>query len=75
MDSTQKLLNKINKKDKIRILEVMKKILQRELQGIKLKNTNQYRVRIGNYRIKYSIKDKKIIIEEVRRRNEKTYKN
>ena len=75
MDSTQKLLKKINKKDKSRILEVIRKLLKGELQGIKLTDKNQYRVRIGDYRIKYIIKDRNIIIEEVRRRNENTYKN
>lgn len=42
---------------------------------IALKNSNKFRLRVGNYRIIFDIKDKlKIInIEEVKKRDERTY--
>ena len=45
-----------------------------ELRGIKLSNKNQYRIRVGNYRIKYSVYDGRQIIDEVGRRDKNTYK-
>ena len=74
MNPTQKLLKKISRSDKERILEVMIKAKNGELRGIKLSNKNQYRIRVGNYRIKYSVYDGRQIIDEVRRRDKNTYK-
>jgi mRNA-degrading endonuclease RelE of RelBE toxin-antitoxin system len=75
MDAIGKLLKKIKSSDKKRILGVMEKVQKGELRGLKLSSKNQYRIRIGNYRIKYSVKGNLKIIDEVRRRNERTYKS
>jgi mRNA-degrading endonuclease RelE of RelBE toxin-antitoxin system len=65
----------LSKPDKRRLLVVMEKVLKGELKGIKLKDKNQYRIRVGKYRIKYSIKTGQKVVNEIRRRNEKTCKN
>jgi len=75
MDSIKKLLKKISKSDKSRIFKVLESVREGELRGVKLSGKNQYRIRVGHYRIKYSLKNGRQIIDEVRRRNEKTYKN
>jgi len=75
MNPTDKLLGKMSKKDKARLLKVMLLIQNGDLSGIKLKGpTNSYRVRVGVYRILYKKKGDGILIEEIRRRNENTYK-
>jgi mRNA-degrading endonuclease RelE of RelBE toxin-antitoxin system len=75
MDSIRKLLKKMNRIDKSKVLKVMEKVQNGELRGIKLSGKNQYRIRVGNYRIKYKIENNRQIINEVRRRDESTYKN
>lgn len=74
MDATEKLLKKIHKKDKQQILAAIETLLLGRIQGIKLSNKNQYRLRVGNYRILYEHKRSGLEITEVRRRNEGTYK-
>lgn len=74
MDATEKLLKKIHKKDKRQILAAIESLLLGKIQGIKLANKNQYRLRVGKYRILYEHKKGGIEILEVRRRNEGTYK-
>lgn len=74
MNSIEKLLKKISKKDKEKILIFMEEVVKGNIKGIKLKGINQYRIRVGGFRIKYSIKDGKQVIDEVRRRDENTYR-
>lgn len=74
MDAISKLLKKISTKDKTRILSALEEIHAGKLSGIKLTGKNEFRVRIGHYRIIYQLKEEKPIITQVRRRNEKTYK-
>jgi mRNA-degrading endonuclease RelE of RelBE toxin-antitoxin system len=75
MDLIKKLLKKIKSSDKNRILKAMERVSEGELRGVKLSGKNQYRIRVGNYRIKYRVESGKQVIDEVRRRDEKTYKN
>jgi mRNA-degrading endonuclease RelE of RelBE toxin-antitoxin system len=75
MDVIKKLLKKISGGDKDRILQAMEQVCKSELRGVKLSGKNQYRIRVGNYRIKYRVEGGKQVVDEVRRRNEKTYKD
>jgi mRNA-degrading endonuclease RelE of RelBE toxin-antitoxin system len=75
MDLIKKLLKKIKSSDKNRILKAMERVSEGELRGVKLSGKNQYRIRVGNYRIKYRVENGNQIIDEVRRRDEKTYRN
>ncbi len=74
MDAIEKLLKKISKKNKGNLLRAMLLIQHGEISGIKLKGVEIYRVRVGNYRILYRIEKKMVVIDGIRRRNEKTYK-
>lgn len=79
MDELQKLLKRAPKKDREAILSMMTALRLGQTASLrmeKLKNSNLYRIRVGRYRIMYSMdKDtKKIVIETVRLRNENTYK-
>ena len=77
MDKKEKFLNKIPVHDKIKILEAIDYIMAGNaafLDIVKLKDSNnEYRARVGNYRIKF-IKYKTFnMITEVDRRNDNTY--
>ena len=79
-DKIAKLLAKLPKKDLIRLKVVISKIVVSQYDGLDIKvltgNKNIYRVRVGNYRIIFSViskEDTEII--SIARRNEKTYKD
>jgi len=79
MDEMEKLLRKIKKKDRERLLETMNALQQGKVEGLKVKkltHSSFYRIRIGDFRIIFSMDEqrKMIIIESVRLRNERTYK-
>ena len=75
MTPIEKLLAKIPRKDKEKILAALESLIAGEIQGIKLKQKNEYRVRVGHYRIFYKYtKGTSIEIVGVRRRNERTYR-
>lgn len=74
MDSLSKLLRKISSRERLRLKEVMRAIAKGERNGIPLKgSSNMYRVRVGSYRIFYT-KNGKVVITDIKRRNERTYK-
>ena len=79
MDEIEKLLHKTKKKDRERLLTAMNALRRGEIKGLnikKLSGSSLYRVRIGDFRIIFSIdaRKKTVLIESVRIRNEKTYK-
>lgn len=79
MDEIEKLLRKVKKKDRERLLKAMEALRQGQIEGLKIKKLSGsrfYRVRIGDFRIIFSIDDqrKTILIESVRLRNESAYK-
>jgi len=77
MDKKEKFLNKIPVYDKIKILEAIDCLLAGDvalLDITKLKGLeNQYRVRIGSYRVKFIKYATFTKIIEVSRRNDNTY--
>lgn len=77
MDKKEKFLNKIPFSDKIKILEAIDCILAGDMALLditKLKGLeNQYRVRIGRYRIKFTKYITFNKITEVSRRDNNTY--
>ncbi|EKD33258.1 MAG: hypothetical protein ACD_76C00057G0003 [uncultured bacterium] len=80
MDEMEKLLRKAKKKDRERLLAAMTALRNGQIKGFKIKKisgSNFYRIRIGDFRIIFSIDETKktIIIESVRLRDEGTYKN
>lgn len=77
MNELEKLLNKSKRQDRERILQTIRTLKQGETKGlkiIKLTGSNMYRVRVGDFRIQFSINDKIVKIESVRLKNEATYK-
>ena len=63
-----KFLKKLDKKNLYRIQGVIELLSQnpRPPKSIKLTNKNYWRVRVGDYRIVYEIKDKNLIIAVIR---------
>lgn len=79
MNEIEKLLQRVSREDKERLLATMAALREGDLTGMnikKLSNASLYRVRVGKFRIQYSIdsETKTITVESVRRRNEGTYK-
>ena len=78
MDKISKALEKIDKKEKEAIRNILVKIKNKDFKGFdvkKLKGRNNiFRVRKGKIRIIYHLKHEKIMILSIERRSEKTYK-
>ena len=77
MDKIEKLLRKISKKDRQRLLNIVELILAGKIKNLnvrKIKNTDFFRAKRGNFRIIFHYDRKEIIIDSIRMRNEKTYK-
>lgn len=79
-DKIAKLLAKLPRKQLDLLEPVVKQILLNELENLDVKALKRhkgfFRVRIGSYRIIFTIStDKKSRIVSIRKRNEKTYKN
>lgn len=75
-----KLLSKLSKNDLKRISKTVEQITKLQLEGLDLKalkgQSGVYRVRVGNYRIIFSVNQSKTTsILSIGRRNEKTYKD
>ena len=79
-DKVTKLLTKLSKSDLKRISKTVEQITMLQLEGLDIKalkgQSGVYRVRVGNYRIIFSVnQNKKTNILSIGRRNEKTYKD
>ncbi|OGL61900.1 hypothetical protein A3C09_02830 [Candidatus Uhrbacteria bacterium RIFCSPHIGHO2_02_FULL_47_44] len=79
MDKIEKLLRKAKKADRERLLAVLEAVREGKLEGLHVKrltNSAFYRVRVGDFRIIFSIDhaNKRILIESVSSRDENTYK-
>lgn len=77
MDKIQKLLAKIPPKDKKRIDETIELLIARQWETLdvkKLSGFNEWRARVGNYRIKFYLEhDGRVTIFDVQRRSSHTY--
>ena len=78
MDKISKALQKIDKKEKEAIRNILVKIKNKKFKTFdvkKLKSRNNiFRVRKGKIRIIYHLKQERIMILSIERRSEKTYK-
>ncbi len=79
-DKITKLLSKLSKSDLKRINKVIEQIAKLQLDGLDIKalkgQSGVYRIRVGNYRIIFSINQaKETNILSIGRRSEKTYKD
>ena len=78
MQKIEKLLDKLNKKERMSLLETIKSLFSETAERLdvkKIKSTNFYRLRTGRFRIIFHRNGEKIIIDDIRIRNENTYKN
>ncbi len=79
MDKMHKLLRKIQPKDALRISIVLEKIdggNVSNLDILKLKGfTDVFRVRVGDYRVIFRKGDTELMILEISKRSDTTYKN
>ncbi len=78
MNKIEKLLRKISKKDREKLLKLLTYILSggsQKLKIIKSHNPDFFRLRYGNFRIIFHKQNKEIIIDSIKLRNNKTYKN
>src|SRR3989338_9180629 len=73
-----KILKKLAAKERMSLLETIKSIFSETAERLdvkKIKSTNFYRLRTGRFRIIFHRNGEKIIIDDIRIRNENTYKN
>lgn len=80
MEKIEKLFRKISKKDRVKLLALINKLLDRNkstnLEMEKLKDSDFYKIRQGDFRIIFHYEsDNEVIIDSIKLRNEKTYKN
>lgn len=80
MDKIEKLFRKISKKDREKLITIIRQLTSGKLAGFniqKIKNSDFYKIRKGNFRIifHYAGQSKETIIDNVTLRNEGTYKN
>lgn len=77
MNKIKKLLRKISKNDRDRLRDLLAGIVNgdKKIKTVKIKNTDFFRVRFGKFRIIFHHENKEVIIDSVKLRNEKTYKN
>lgn len=77
MDRKEKFLEKVPREDKLRILLAVDLILAGKLETLdvkKLKGSfNDFRVRVGKYRILYKTTDSGNLVYKVNRRSDHTY--
>ena len=76
MDKIEKLLKKVHGKDRDRILIAYYKIRSRGWVGLDMKKLSPqagWRVRVGDFRIKFIETDGKIIVYDIQRRGDHTY--
>ena len=79
MDKISKLLKKLSSRERERLQEILVLLVSGNTSSLdvkKLKGVNDvYRVRTGDLRIIFEKHGKEILVLEVSRRNEDTYKN
>jgi len=75
MDKITKLLKKISPQDRTALLNLVEKLIagDKDLDVVKLKNSDFYRLRKGSFRIIFH-KTNHVIIDSIRSRNDNTYK-
>lgn len=78
MDKIIKLLNKVKRRDRERLLSCIEKLKHGELETLKVKKvvgSLLHRVRVGNFRIFFSVdtQTKQVEVVSIRLRNERTY--
>lgn len=77
MDAIKKALQKLSKKDRTVVLDIIESLLRGETNSLdikKLRGLELYRVRKGRVRVIYYIEDEKPVVYKIDLRKENTYK-
>jgi len=77
MDYFEKFFRKINADERAVLSDLIKKLRSRETNGLqikKLSNSNFYRLRKSIFRIIFHYEHSVLVIDAIRLRNEKTYR-
>jgi len=77
MDRIEKLLRKINQKDRQKLLDIIERLVKRNKKGLdikKIKDTDFYRLKSGRFRIIFHFYNKEIVIDSIKLRNKAIYK-
>lgn len=78
-DQIAKILRKASRKDREKLLQIMRNIKQKNIAGYQIKKLSGaqkvFRIRAGDFRIIFEEQDKKLVVKEVRRRDDQTYRN
>lgn len=78
MDKIAKLFLKISKKDRELVLGILKLLEHNQTKNlniIKVKNTDFYRLKKGKYRVIFHYEEREVVVDSIRLRDEKTYRN
>ena len=79
MDATEKLLRKITKAERAVLLEIAEALQslegRKKLNVTKIVGTDFLRAKKGKFRIIFHFEKDDAVIDSIRMRNEKTYKN
>ncbi|MCP6718513.1 MAG: hypothetical protein KJI70_03175 [Patescibacteria group bacterium] len=77
MDKIEKLLRRINKKDRKKLLGIITDLVKGNTKSLniqKIRNTDFYRLKSGHFRIIFHFYNKEIVIDSIKLRNKATYK-
>ena len=77
MKKYEKLLRKLNGKSRDLVIGTIDRLIAGNIEGldiVKLKE-NMYRARVGNYRIFFHYEKGATVVDDIRRRNEQTYRD
>ena len=78
MNKIEKLLRKINEKERDALLVILEELLTskntKHLQPIKLQGLDLYRIRKGSFRIIFHKEHGEVVVDSIKVRNENTYK-
>ena len=77
MKTYEKLLRKLSGKSRDLVIEAVNELIAGNNGGfdvVKLKE-NLYRTRVGSYRIFFHYENGRIVVDDIRRRNERTYRD
>ena len=77
MDKISKLCKKISSKDRKFLKNTVKELVNKteNIKVKKIQNSDFYKTRKGKFRIIFHYENNNIIIDSIKLRNEKTYKN
>lgn len=78
MDKIEKLLRRISQKERQRLLRIIEDLAAGKKDGLdinKIVGSDFFRLRTGNFRIIFHYEKETVIIDAIKLRNEKTYKD